>query len=280
MMNTTSCKTRSLISKLRQQAPIVHCFTNMVTVNQVANALLAIGAKPIMSVDAEEFSHIAQISQAFYLNIGTLKREEVATMLAGLEAHHALGHPIVLDPVGAGASSLRTEVALDLLASGKITALRGNASEIQFLLGQGGTSAGVDVSPAEDYDHSWERVVALAGEAAQKWQILVAISGPVDIIHDGQNAYTIANGHEMMKYITGTGCQLTGVIGAFLAVQRDIDSLVTAVSAYDVAGEIGHSQLGRYEGPASLQVRLLDALYHMTDALLLEHSHCELWERM
>lgn len=275
-MDTRNHNYPHLIADLRQQAPIVHCFTNMVTVNQVANALLAIGAKPIMSVDAEEFSHIAQISQVFYLNIGTLKRAEVPTMLRAIEAHQVLGHPIVFDPVGVGASSLRTEVALELLASGGITAIRGNASEIHFLLGHEGVSAGVDVSPEDS--SRLESLVALAQEAAEKWQVLVALSGPVDVLHDGHQAYTIANGHEMMKYITGTGCQLTGILGAFLALDKTVHSARKAISAYDIAGQIGYEHLTSYEGPASLQVRLLDALYHMTDAMVEDYESCKVWE--
>lgn len=279
-MNTKSFNMYHFIHHLRQDAPIVHCYTNMVTVNQVANALLAIGAKPIMSVEAEEFSQIAQISQAFYLNIGTLKRAEVSIMLAAIEVHSALGHPIVFDPVGVGASSLRTDVALEILASDKITAIRGNASEIRFLLGQEGRSSGVDVSSEDESDNYLEKVLTLAQEAAQKWHTFVSISGPIDVVHDGQQAYVINNGHEMMKYITGTGCQLTSLLGAFLSIQKSIEAVVNAVVAYDLAGEIAHASLLEREGPGTMQVRLFDALYYLDDAQIVQRGQVSLIESM
>lgn len=279
-MNTKSFNTYHFIRHLRQQAPIVHCYTNVVTVNQVANALLAIGAKPIMSRDEEEFLQIAQISRAFYLNIGMLKRVEVPIMLAAIEVHSSLGHPIVFDPVGVGASSLRTEVALDILASGKITAIRGNASEIRFLLGKGGISGGVDVSFEDESDNYRESIVTLAQEAAQKWHVLVAISGPIDVVHDGTSGYAISNGHEMMKYITGTGCQLTGLIGAFLSLHKNMEAVVNAVVAYDLAGEIAHARLLEGEGPGAMQVRLFDALYYLDDGQLAQRGQVSFIQSM
>lgn len=256
------------IFQVRKQAPIIHCYTNMVTVNQVANALLAIGAKPIMSQAPQECQTIASISQALYVNIGTLSYDDQEAMLQAVQIHGQLGHPIVLDPVGAGASDMRTHLALQLLGTGYIRAVRGNVSEIKHLLGWGTVSAGVDVTD-QDASHQVQGEALEAARAlAQRFHTLVAISGAQDIIHDGQMGYIVSNGHEMMKYVTGTGCQLTAVITAFLAIEPTVSALLKGLVVYDLAGQIGVSQLGGHRGPGSLQVAIFDALYHMTDSMV------------
>ncbi len=243
------------LDRLRAAAPLVHNITNYVVMNSTANALLAVGASPAMVHAVEEVQEFVAISRALVVNIGTLSPRWVEAMRLAAARAVAGGIPWVLDPVGAGATSFRTEAAA-ALASMHPTVVRGNASEIMVLAGAVG-AAGKGVDSA----HSTADALAPARALAARTGSLVAMTGVVDYVTDGARTVSIANGHPMMARVTGLGCTATALVGAFLAAHDD--RFAAAVSALAVLGVAGELAAERSPGPGSLQVHLLDALYRM-----------------
>ena len=248
------------LARVRAAAPLVHNITNYVVMNNTANALLAVGASPAMVHAVEEVEEFVAISRAVVINIGTLSPRWVDAMrLAVLRATRA-GIPWVLDPVGAGATTYRTAVAADL-AGARPTVIRGNASEIMVLAG----SVGV-VGKGVDSAHATETALAPARALARVSGAIVAMTGVVDYVTDGDRVTAIRNGHAMMSRVTGLGCTATALVGAFLAANSDpFAATVAALATLGVAGELAaeHSP-----GPGSLQVHLLDALYQLDQSTL------------
>lgn len=259
------------VEAVREQAPIIHNITNYVTVNDVANVLLACGASPIMADEPAEAAEITSICNGLNINIGTLNTHTIEAMhLAGKRAAR-LGHALVLDPVGAGASTLRTDTALDLIKELKFNAIRGNMSEIKSLVAGSGSTKGVDADVAdavteENLDASIQFIKAFA--AAQ--HCVVAATGAIDLVSDGRECYVIRNGQPEMGRITGTGCQLSGLLTAFLAASpgQPLAAAAAAICVMGLAGEIGAAQLTDREGNATYRNRIIDAICHMSGAAL------------
>ncbi len=243
------------IQQLRQRAPLVHNITNFVVMNLTANALLACGASPVMAHARQEVEEMVGLAGALVLNIGTLTPEWVQSMLAAGQRANRLGLPIVLDPVGAGATSLRTESARMLARDLRLSLVRGNASEVLAMAGLGEGAKGVDSR------HGVEEAAQAAGQLAQALATPVAITGPVDLITDGSTTYRVANGHALMGRVTGMGCTASALIGAFLAVEPD--PLAAAACALSYLGQAGEEAAAQARGPASFMMALLDALYYL-----------------
>lgn len=241
------------IEAVRAQAPLVHSITNYVVMNNTANALLALGASPLMAHAEEEMDEMVAISSALVLNIGTLSKPWIAAMHHAQQAARAKGIPVILDPVGAGASRLRTDTAQHLLNAGPVTVLRGNASEILALQTAEAAAKGVDSQ------HAAESALDAARALAAQHQCVVCISGPTDFIVQGETIHKVLNGDPLMPRVTGLGCTATALIGAFCAVNPDPLAATThAMAIMGIAGEIA-SEVAT--GPASLQVHFIDALH-------------------
>lgn len=241
------------LQRIRNQAPLVHNITNYVVMNSTANALLALGASPVMAHAPEEVEEMVGIAGALVINIGTLSRPWIESMLSAGRAARRKGIPIVLDPVGSGATRLRTETVLRLLEEAPPAIIRGNASEIRSLaLAEKGTK-GVDSTR-----DSVESVPA-AQQLARRWRCVVSVSGPTDVIVDADSVIRVHNGDPMMTRVTGLGCTATALTGAFAAVNPS--ALEAAAHAMVVMGVAGEIAALRSTGPGSLQVNFLDALF-------------------
>jgi len=248
------------LEEVRQKKPLIHNITNFVVMNYTANALLACGASPVMAHAAEEVAEMVAFAGALVLNIGTLSTSWVDAMLTAGRKANELDIPIILDPVGSGATRLRTESARRLMDELSIRVIRGNASEVLSLAQEGSRTKGVDSI------HRVEEAEAAAMTLARELRTTLAITGPVDVITDGRRVWRVLNGHELMGYVTGTGCTATALIGAFLSVETDPVAAAAGGLAY--FGLAGEQAAVSASGPGSFQMALLDALYRMDkDAL-------------
>lgn len=244
------------LTKLRETRPLVHNITNFVVMNFTANILLACGASPVMAHADNEVEEMVGFARALVLNIGTLTDDWVDAMVKAGKKATSLGVPIILDPVGAGATALRTTAAKQILAETNISVVRGNASEILALASAQTNTKGVDA--ADSVDQATEQAIRLAAEL----KVPVAITGPQDLITDGNRVIRVNNGHALMSCITGTGCGATAVIGAFSGVDPDpVSAAATALAYYGLAGERAAVDAN---GPGSFMIRFLDALYNLT----------------
>ncbi len=260
-MPKQSLDVAAILAALRAGQPLVHNITNYVVMNFTANALLALGASPIMAHAIEEVEELVEISGALVLNLGTLSKPWVEAMLkAGLHAT-AKGIPVVLDPVGAGASRLRTDTARSLLEQVRPAILRGNASEILALGGDMGGARGVDAR------HTVAQARLTAVALAKTWGMTVAVTGAEDYVTDGRREARIRNGHPLMGRVTGTGCAASAVTGAFAAVEPDAFNAATA--ALVVLGVAGEWAAQRVRHPGSYGIALLDGLDAVTAEELL-----------
>ena len=254
------------LENVRKKSPLVHNITNYVTVNDVANALLACGGSPIMSDEPEDVLDITSICGGLNINIGTLNKGSIqAMLLAGVRAKE-LGHPVLLDPVGAGASKLRTETAVKMMEEIKPDIIRGNVSEIKTLALGCGTTKGVDADAADVVtEENLDAMVAFAKSFAQRTGATIAITGAIDLVADGEKCYVIRNGVPEMSRITGTGCQLSGLATAYAVAnpENKTDGVAAAVCLMGLAGELGYESLKPGEGNATLRNRIIDAIYHM-----------------
>ena len=241
------------LGELRRRKPLVHQITNYVVMNETANATLALGALPVMAQAREEVEEMVGLAGALVLNIGTLSPHWVDAMLLAGKAANEQGIPVVLDPVGAGATRYRTETARRLLDEVKVAVLRGNQGEVATLVGleaevRGVESIGGGGEPAD-----------LARAAARNLGLVASVTGPIDHVSDGDRVLAIANGHELLAAVTGTGCMSSAITGCFLAVARDepLEAAAGALAAFGVAGEDAARDA---KGPGSFHVGLYDAL--------------------
>jgi hydroxyethylthiazole kinase len=249
-------KVTEVIAKVRSKRPLVHHITNFVTVNACANITLCIGALPVMAHAKEEVEEMVGAASALVLNIGTLWPDQVDAMLMAGRRANERNIPIVLDPVGAGATQLRTKSAQLLLQKLSITIVRGNAAEIASLVGVEAKISGVEsLSVVGD-------AATIASQFAEKYRCVAAVTGAVDIVTDGKRLVYIANGHPMMSSVTGTGCMATAVVAACAAVERDsVHAAAAALAAYGLAGQIAAE---RSRGPGTFQIHLYDALAELS----------------
>lgn len=260
-----------ILSNVREKSPLVHNITNYVTVNDVANIILACGASPIMSDDESEVEEITSICGGLNINIGTLNKNTIPSMfLAGKKAN-SLGHKLLLDPVGAGASKLRTETAVKLMSEVKFDVIRGNISEIKTLALGNGTTKGVDADVSDAVsDANLEKSIEFVKKFAASAKCVAAVTGAIDLVSDGKKCYVIRNGKPEMGKITGTGCQLSGMMTAFISANPEniLEAAAAAVCAMGLAGEIGWSKMQPGEGNSTYRNRIIDAIFNMDGAQL------------
>jgi len=244
------------VQEIRRRAPVVHSITNYVVMNNTANALLALGASPIMAHAEEEMAEMVALSAALVINIGTLSAAWIRSMFAAAEHACKRGIPIVLDPVGAGATTYRTSTARDLIDTARPCIIRGNASEIMALCSDGIRSKGVDSANAAS------EALSAAQSLHQAFGSTVSISGETDYIVGEAGLIQVRNGHPMMTRVTGLGCTASALCGAFAAVEPD--PMRAAAQAAIVMGIAGEMAAEGARGPGTLQVLILDALYCLT----------------
>ncbi len=267
------------LEQVRQTVPLIHNITNYVTVNDCANILLACGGSPIMADDEEEAAQITAVCGGLNINIGTLNKRTIASMfLAGRKANE-LGHPAVLDPVGAGASDLRTDTARRLLEEIRFAVVRGNISEMKTLAAGAGTTKGVDADMADRVtEENLDQAVAFAKEFASRYSTVAAISGALDIVADGERAYVIRNGHPVMAQITGSGCMLTAMTAAYVTANREhpLEAAAAAFCVMGISGERAYERMRRENaGNASFRTYLIDEVYKMDSQVLMREAKYE-----
>ncbi len=259
------------LENVRKNVPLVHNITNYVTVNDVANVLLACGGSPIMSDEPEDVEDITSICGGLNINIGTLNKNSIEGMFRAGRKANELGHTLLLDPVGAGASKLRTDTAVKLMDELKFTCIRGNISEIKTLALGSGTTKGVDADVADAVtEDTLDSAVRFIKDFAKKADAVVAITGAIDLVSDGDKCFVIRNGRPEMGKITGTGCQLSGLTTAFLVANPDnkLEAAAAAVCTMGLAGEIGWSNMQEGDGNSTYRNRIIDAIFNMNGDLL------------
>jgi hydroxyethylthiazole kinase len=253
------------LRELRERKPLVHQITNYVVMNETANATLALGALPVMAHAPQEVEEMAAVAGALVLNIGTPSEHWIEAMLL---AGKAAGGPIVLDPVGAGATRYRTDTAKRLLDELEVAVVRGNPAEVATLAGREAEIRGVESIGAAGSG------AELAGAAAQMLGTVAAVTGPTDYISDGDRVIAVSNGHELLGTVSGTGCMSTAVTGAFLAAKPEepLEAAAEALVAFGVAGEDAARDA---KGPGTFHAALYDALYNLDPATLDERARVE-----
>ena len=270
---------KTMLENVRAKSPLVHNITNYVTVNDVANVLLAAGGSPIMSDDADDVEDITSICGGLNINIGTLNKNTIPSMfLAGKKAN-ALGHIVLLDPVGAGASRLRTDTANRLMQEVRFDAVRGNISEIKTLCTGSGSTKGVDADAVDAVtEANLDNGVQLVKTFAAQTGCIIAVTGAIDLVSDGERCWCIRNGRTEMSRITGTGCQLSALMTAFLVANPDrkLDAAAAAVCMMGLAGEIGWANMQPGDGNSTYRNRIIDAIFNMTGDALEEGAKYEL----
>lgn len=268
------------LDRLRQVCPVIHTITNYVTANDTANMLLASGARPVMAEEPEEVAEMTAHCDGLTLNLGTLRTSVIPAMLAAGRQASLLHHPIVLDPVGAGSSKLRTDTARQLLSALSLTVVRGNMSEILAIAGKESHTRGVDAAACDTVtgDTLSQQAEALLNLSRQLGVIL-SVTGPIDLVTDGKKCLMIRGGRPEMGRITGTGCQLSALTAAFLAAnpQNPLEAAAAAVCLMDVAGETGWKRMRPGDGNIAYRGYIIDAVYNMTGSELEKGEKVELF---
>lgn len=249
---------------VRSKTPLVHCITNYVTVNDVANILLACGGSPIMADDIVEVAEITAISNALLINIGTLNERTIESMICAGMVANKKNIPVILDPVGAGASNLRNITVKKLLNQVKMSVIRGNLSELSFIAGLNSNTRGVDSNESDNINNP----VEVAKTVAKNFNAIVAITGAIDVVTDGKRVAKISNGVPLMRKVTGTGCMLSAVIGAYIgAVSEVFEATVTAISSMGIAGELALKRVTNL-GTGSFHIAIIDEISKINDDII------------
>lgn len=272
-------KSIKLIEKLRHESPLTHCITNVVTVNDCANSVLAVGGSPIMANAPEEAEEIVNIANSLVINIGTLTSNQIKTMKLSAKQAIKLGKPFVLDPVGVGISKIRNETPVDIIKESKPAIIRGNLSEIKAIamfygiLEECTTAKGVDVADTDILNSETLKSNAqIVKNIAEKLDTTIAVSGPIDIVSDGKEVYALENGSPMMANITGTGCMLGCIMGAYVALGDALAAAVTATSVMAIAGELAADTTeNNNQGTGSFRTYLIDELSLMDEDTFRKH---------
>ncbi|SCN24031.1 Hydroxyethylthiazole kinase [Clostridium sp. N3C] len=265
-MNTVINTCAAFFNEIRKKNPLIHNITNYVTVNDCANAVLAIGASPIMADDIAEVEEIASMSSALVINIGTLNQRTITSMIKAAKKANEINIPVVLDPVGAGASTLRNKAVEELLSQVKIDVIRGNLSELSFIAGFGVSTKGVDASESDEKYNALD----IAKLVCDRYSSIVGITGKIDIISDGNRYVKVANGHKLLSKVTGTGCMTSALVASFCGVTKDFyAATVAGIAAMGIAGEFAYEKAGRL-GTGSFRNNIIDALSHMNSTYFLE----------
>jgi hydroxyethylthiazole kinase len=270
---------KTMLENVRAGTPLVHNITNYVTVNDVANVLLACGGSPIMADDEDEVEDITSICGGLNINIGTLNSRTIPSMFRAGKKANALGHTVLLDPVGAGASALRTDTALRLLREVRFDAVRGNISEIKTLYYGSGSTKGVDADAVDAVTaQSLDGAVRFVKAFAEKTGGIIAVTGAIDLVADGNRCYVIRNGRPQMGRITGTGCQLSALMTAYITANKEnkLDAAAAAVCEMGLAGELGWANMLPGDGNSAYRGKIIDAIYNMTGDMLEEGAKYEI----
>ena len=276
-------KIPELLNEVKSKNPLTHCITNFVTVNDCANAVLAIGASPIMSEDIEEVAEVVSIADAL-INIGKLSHEQVEAMKISSAQANKINTPVILDPVGVGISQLRNKVTLEIIENYKLAAIRGNITEIKTIakltgiISESNTAKGVDVSESDiiTQDNLNENADVISKLAAKLDTVILA-SGPIDILSDGETTIAIDNGDEMMPYITGSGCMLSSIVGSCIGATNPLEGTMLAALLMTIAGEKARSKVdSENAGTGSFRAYLIDYLYKLDGQTLINKSNIEI----
>jgi len=264
-----------LLKEVKEKNPLVHHITNYVTVNDCANITLAIGGSPVMADDIKEVCDMVTLASSLVINIGTLNSRSIEAMLAAGKKANELKIPVILDPVGAGATPYRTETARRIISEVKLAVIRGNLSEIKTLYGIETKTKGVDAYESDFEDgQERERSKEMAKSLANKFNTVVAITGEVDIITDGKILYSVENGHNIMSKVTGTGCMCSSLIGSYLGSgDNKLTAALAGVVSMGIAGEIAYEGLDkRKDGTGTLKVKIIDSIYNLSEAEIMKRS--------
>ena len=264
-----------LLKSVKEKNPLVHHITNYVTVNDCANITLAIGGSPVMAEDINEVRDMVSLASSLVINIGTLNSKSVQSMLVAGKRANKLKIPVILDPVGAGATAYRTDTAKRIISEVKLAVIRGNLSEIKTLYGVHSKTKGVDSSDSISANGSeLKEEKEMAKALASKLNTVVAITGAVDIITDGKTLYCVENGHKIMAKVTGTGCMCTSLIGSYLgAGDNNLLAALSGVVSMGIAGETAFEGLDKNNGgTGTLKVKILDAIYNLSKTEIIERS--------
>ncbi len=269
---------------IKSRTPLTHCITNFVTVNDCANAILAIGGSPIMADDADEMEEVVSIADALVINIGKLSKDQIAAMISASKVANKTKTPIILDPVGVGVSNLRNNTALEIINNYNISAIRGNITEIKTiakLLGiidENNTAKGVDVCVDDIITKTnLKDNGKIISNLAKKLNAIVLASGPIDLLSDGITTLAIDNGDEMMPLITGSGCMLSSIVGTCIGGSTPLEGTLLAILAMNIAGEKARAKIDeKDEGTGSFRAYLIDYLYKTDSETLINKSNIEI----
>jgi hydroxyethylthiazole kinase len=267
IMKITAAEIYKSIEQIRLTSPVVHNITNYVVMNNTANALLAIGASPVMAHAEEEVEDMVDIASALVINIGTLSERWIYSMFKAIHRAKKKGIPIVLDPVGAGATNFRTWTARELISEESPAIIRGNASEIMALFDDKSKTKGVDSAALSG------NAIAIAQKLSETYKCVVCVSGATDYIVEGNQIIKINNGHPMMTKVTGLGCTATALCGAFAAIEKNY--FIAAAKTMAVMGIAGEMAAAKAAGPGSMQMHFLDYLYKLTENDIQQHLKIE-----
>ncbi|MBQ6099501.1 MAG: hydroxyethylthiazole kinase [Methanobrevibacter sp.] len=286
MINETEIldKVEKNLEEIRLKNPLTHCITNSVTINDCANAVLAIGGSPFMAEDVEELEEVVTIADALVINIGKLSNDQVEAMKVSAETANKTNTPIILDPVGVGVTKLRNETTLNLIDNYKITAIRGNISEIKAIaklkgiIDENNAAKGVDVNLDDIItEENLKANGEIIKELASKLETTILASGPIDILSDGETTIAIDNGDDMMPLITGSGCMLSSIVGSCIGGSTPLEGSLVAILAMNIAGEKARAKVDeRDEGTGSFRAYLIDYLYKTNAESLVNESNIQI----
>lgn len=252
----------NIFKNLKNKKPLIHNITNYVTVNDCANIILAVGGSPIMADDINEVEEITSICNALVINIGTLNEKTIQSMMKAGKKSNQFNHPVILDPVGVGASALRTQTAYKLLQQIKFSVIRGNISEIKAVNDGVSSTRGVDADKKDAIsENTLDEAIILGRDLSNKTGAVVVITGEMDIVTDGKKTYIIKNGHPAMSQISGTGCMLSAMIATYCAANEEnvLDASACAVASMGLSGELAYNKMKENNlGTASLRTFIID----------------------
>lgn len=272
------------LKSIKEKNALTHCITNSVTINDCANAVLAIGGSPFMAEDAEELEEVVTIADVLVINIGKLSKNQIESMKISAKTANATNTPIILDPVGVGVTELRNKTTMDLIENYDITAIRGNITEIKAIaklagvLDESNTAKGVDVNIDDIItEENLKANADVICELANKLNTVILASGPIDILSDGKTTISIDNGDDMMPLITGSGCMLSSIVGSCIGGSNPFDGSLVAILAMNIAGEKARAKVEKKdEGTGSFRAYLIDYLYKTDSETLINEANIKI----
>ena len=274
-------KIDSNLKSIKEKNALTHCITNSVTINDCANAVLAIGGSPFMAEDAEELEEVVAIADVLVINIGKLSKNQIESMNISAQTANKTNTPIILDPVGVGVTELRNKTTMNLIENYNITAIRGNISEIKAIakltgvLKESNTAKGVDVNIDDIItEENLKANGDLICELAKKLNTVILASGPLDILSDGETTVVIDNGDDMMPLITGSGCMLSSIVGSCIGGSNPFEGSLVAILAMNIAGEKARAKVdANDEGTGSFRAYLIDYLFKTDSETLINEAN-------